>query len=324
MNFKDKNILVTGGAGCIGSMLSRKLVELGANITIVDNFSRGSMENIKDFVDKIDYWKADLTERRITIEAVKNQSVVVMLACILGGIEELQRVPATLSYRNLMVDLNTIEACKEEGIKKVLYASTAMVYGKECELPCKEDDLELGKSFYTVYGRCKYLMEHILKSYHEEYEMDIKILRFFNVYSEFEEFSEKSHVIPALIYKTLTLNQNPLVVWGTGNQKRSFTYASDIVDGTLLALEKAPSCVPINLGSPDSIPIRTIAEKILFLCDRDFTQIKFDTSKPEGAPDMSADVSRTEKLLGWEHKICLDEGLKKTIEGYEGKCKNEA
>lgn len=317
MSWEQENILVTGGCGMIGSHLSRRLTELDANVRIVDDLSRGSVDNIKDFRDKVDFHRMDLTSSVSANMAVSDKDIVVMFACVLGGIEELMRVPAILSYRNLMVDLNTIEACRIKGVKKVLYASTAMVYGKECKLPCKEDDPELGKSFYTVYGRCKYLMEHVLKSYSEQYGMDIKILRFFNVYSEFEEFNLKSHVIPALIYKTLTLKQDPLVVWGTGEQRRSFTYASDIVSGILLALRKAPNCVPINLGSPYGIPIRTIAEKILFLCDKDFKRITFDTNKPEGASDMGADISRSKELLGWDPRVSLDDGLRRTIEGYK-------
>ena len=317
MQWKNRNVLVTGGCGMIGSALTRKLVNLGANVRVVDDLSRGKLYNVEDIKDKIEFMKLDLTNFENAKSAVKGQEKVFMFAAVLGSINELINKPAEIGYRNLLIDMNTFEAARREGIRHIMFASSAAVYGKDCKVPLGEDDLEIGKSFFSIYGRCKYLSEHMLKAYGKQYHIKSAILRFFNVYSSVEPFSLESHVIPALCYKAMVLKQDPFVIWGSGEQTRSFVHTYDVIDGILMAMEKAPNGMPINLGTPDAIKIKDLANKILELTGHNPSKIIFDTNKPEGAHDRTANDDRAKEILGWVPKLTLEDGLKETIEGFK-------
>lgn len=317
MDWKGKRICVTGGCGNIGSPLVERLSKLGAEVLVVDNLSRGKIENIQvngRLLPNVKFVNANLTREGVAQKYIKDQDVVIALAAYLAGIVELLKNQTFASYNNSLIDQYTLKAVAENGIPQILFASSACTYGEEAPLPCKEEDV--GGTYDSMYGRTKHYSEFLVKEYAKAYGIKTTIFRFFNVYCGKEEFSLKSHVIPGLIFKALH-KMEPFVIWGTGEQTRSFTYADDIVGGILLGIEKSTNADPINLGSPNKIKIKDLASKILEISDYKPKKIVFDTSKPEGAHDRCADISKAKKLLGWEPEISLEEGLRRTIKDYK-------
>lgn len=322
MTVKNKNILVTGGCGMIGSALSRELVNRGANVTIADNLSRGSLDNIEDFSHDVNFKKLDLRHPDSARIAVGDNDVIIMLAAVVDGITELLDKPASTGYTNTMIDLNTINAAKESDAKQVVFASSACSYGPSCTVPVIETDTKMGLDFDSIYGREKYYMEHLIRAYGQQYGIKSTILRFFNVFSEFEPLSIKSHVIPCFCYKAMVLKQDPFEVWGSGEQTRSFVHTDDIVNGILLAMEKAPDGTPINLGTPEKVKIKDLAKMVLEYSGHNPNNgIIYDTSKPEGVHDRAASNERAKRLLGWEPSMSFEEALKQTVEGFRKKAR---
>jgi nucleoside-diphosphate-sugar epimerase len=317
MNWEGMRVCVTGGCGNIGSPLVEKLSDMGAEVLVIDNLCRGRLENIyRDgkLLPNVKFVQADLTKEETAKTYIKDQDVVVALAAYLAGIVELLQNQTYASYNNSLIDQFTLKAVAENNIPHVAFASSACTYGKETPIPCKEENA--GGTYDSMYGRTKHYSEFLVQEYAKAYGLKATIFRFFNVYSGKEEFSLKSHVIPGLAYKALT-KMDPYVIWGTGEQSRSFIHADDVVRGILLGIEKSTDASPINLGTPEKVKIKDLAEKILEISGFKPRKIMFDTSKPEGVHDRCADNTKAKKILGWEPVISLDEGLKRTIDDFK-------
>ncbi|MFH0929178.1 MAG: NAD(P)-dependent oxidoreductase [Candidatus Aenigmatarchaeota archaeon] len=317
MNWEGMRVCVTGGCGNIGSPLVEKLSDLGAEVLVIDDLSRGNLKNIYrdgNLLPNVKFVHADLTKENVAKTHIKDQDVVVALAAYLAGIVELLKNQTFASYQNSLIDQYTMKAAAENGVKHIVFSSTACTYGKEAPLPAKEENA--GGTYDSMYGRTKHYSEFLVKEYAKAYGMKATIFRFFNVYSGKEEFSLKSHVIPGLTYKALN-EMDPFVIWGTGEQTRSFIHADDVVRGILLGIEKSHNADPINLGTPEKVKIKDLAYKILEVCDFKPKKILFDTTKPEGVHDRCADNTKAKKILGWEPVVSLDDGLSRTIDDFK-------
>jgi nucleoside-diphosphate-sugar epimerase len=320
MNFEGIRTLVTGGAGFIGSHLVDELVRKGAEVRVVDNLSRGKLENLEQCRDKIEFVKGDLTEKDIAESVLKDIDFCFHLAAVVGGVEYMASHPAEF-LKTMLMNYNIIEACRKIDVERLLYTSSACAYPVHLQesvdqAPLKEEDaLKYGAMPDSDYGWAKLLGEVQCQSYHRAYGMKISIVRPFNPYGPRESFDPKdSHVIPSLIRKAV-FREHPFVVWGSGQQIRAFTYISDIVEGIILGIEKVPDADPVNLGSSEYTTIRELAELILKLTNYN-TNIVWDKTKPEGVKVRRSDMSKAFRLLGWEPKISLEEGVKKTIDWY--------
>jgi UDP-glucose 4-epimerase len=322
MSWKGKRVTVTGGAGFIGSHLVNRLVQLEANVTVVDDLSRGRIENLEKSRNAIRFIRGDLRDSTIAEEVCRDADIVFHLAAIVGGVKKMQTFQ-TLSSMIPVVDYNVFEACRKRDVKHLLYTSTACVYPvflqtKEYThyLLKEEDALKYGAMPESLYGWCKLLGEITARRYHDEYGIDVSIVRDFNVYGEREDFDlETGHVIPALVRKCVE-KHNPVIVWGSGDQERSFVHVSDVVDGMILASEKIKDATPVNLGTQERIKIKELAKLILKLTGHN-TEIIFDPTQPQGVFTRCPDLSRARNLLGWQHTISLEDGLKRTIEWYK-------
>jgi UDP-glucose 4-epimerase len=325
MNFwKYKNVLVTGGASFIGSYLVDKLVELGANVTVVDNLSSGKLENLQQSISKIQFIREDLeyaTLERLT-EIFKRQEIVFHLAATHGGRGYIHTHPADVCS-NFAIDHHVYEACSRAGVDKIVFASSACVYPPNLQAQTgssyllKEEDSDPFKldeplSADIEYGWAKLMGEIQLIAFIKQYEIKGCITRFVTAYGPREN---ETHAIIALIYKAFE-RMDPYVIWGSGEQERDFTYVSDIVDGTLLAAEKIDDGTPINLGTGKRYKLKEVAEKIFEIMEWHPKEVIYDTSKPVGVVSRALDISRAKQLLGWEPTISLEDGLKKTIEWY--------
>jgi|TARA_B110000438_G_C15816216_1_gene652069 nucleoside-diphosphate-sugar epimerase len=312
--YKNKNILIIGGNGFIGSHLTEKLIKTGANITIVGKKSKP--KNLKN-INEIKYVKTDLTELKECKKIIKNFDIVFQLAGIAGGIEYSASNHGSLFTKNSMINLNTLEAAKESSVEFYQYLSSVGIYPNKKNLLKEEDGFEKDPDMsHFGYGWAKRVGELQCKMFSDEFGMKISVIRPDNTYGPRDNFDPKqSRVIPSLIYKTFESNKN-IEVWGSGNQKRTFVYVKDLIRGMLLGLEKHPKADPINISSGIEISIKEVVEKIIKISNKQIN-IKFDKTKPESSYKRCMDINKARNFLKFCPKWNMEEGLKETIEWYK-------
>jgi GDP-L-fucose synthase len=305
--FENKRILVTGGAGFLGSFIVDKL----------KNEEKIAPENLliprsKDF---------DLRKWENCTKVVKNIDLVIHLAARVGGIGFNKKFPATLFYENAIIGIQMMEAARLEGVQKFVALGTVCAYPKYTSVPFKEEDLWNGYPEETnaPYGLAKKMLLVQAQSYREQYGFNAIYLLPVNLYGPGDNFDpEQSHVIPALIKKMVDAKlegRTEVVIWGTGKVSREFLYVEDAAEGILLATENYDRSDPVNLGSGKEIRIKDLVKLIAKLTD--YTgRILWDTSKPDGQPRRCLDTSRARKEFGFQAKTDLVEGLRKTIDWY--------
>lgn len=316
-------VLVTGGASFIGSHLVDELVRLGAKVTVVDNLSSGRLENLADSVKKIRFVKMDLEycDADETIELFKEINIVFHLAAAHGGRGYIDAHPADVCS-NFVIDHHVFESAWKAGVEKVVFASSACVYPPRLqsqydsnyllkESDCDPSNLSQPLSADLEYGWSKLMGEVQLNAFIKQCGLKGCSVRFVTAYGPREN---ETHAIIALIYKAFE-RMNPFIIWGTGEQDRDFTYVSDIVTGTILAPEKVEDGSPINLGTGRRFKLKDVASIIFDIMDF-HPKVVFDASKPIGVVSRALDITRAKKLLGWEPKVSLEEGLRRTIEWY--------
>jgi len=320
MNWKGSKILVTGGAGFIGSHLVPKLLELGCEVFVADNFSRGVRENIEPFLDRIHVYDVDLTKLENCLLATKEVDCVFHLAASVGGIHFIKKEHVGGATPSVLMNANMLEAARINDVERFLFTSSACVYKEETlELnEFKEEDAYPANPL-TTYGWAKLIGEIQCKSYHLDYGIKCSVVRIFNAYGENENLDPKwSHVIPSLIRKAINYPTEEFTLFGDGGQQRAFLYVEDCVDGLVLSMEKIENAIPINLGSEEVISVKDLAHKIIGLSTKNI-DIKSDPSRPQGTRRYCADTTKMKEVLGWSPVVCLDEGLKRTYEWAERK-----
>lgn len=335
--WKDTNVLVTGGASFIGSHLVDKLVDYGANVTVLDDLSSGTLDNLSQSLHKVKFVTHNLeyNAKDVLKTLFKDQEYVFHMAAIHGGRGYINTHPADVCS-NLALDHHVFQACSDSNVKKVIFASTACVYptslqetiGSDYKLKesdCDTKNLEGYLSADMEYGWAKLMSEIQMLAFYKQYGLKNVSLRFVTAYGPREN---ETHAIIALIYKAIE-KMDPYQIWGDGKQERDFTYVEDIVEGCLLAAEKINDGIPINLGTGTRYSINTVAEMIFKILNWKPKKIVYEPLKPVGALSRALDNSRAKTLLGWEPKFTLEEGLKKTIDWYKshhkiiGTIKNE-
>ncbi|HLA22473.1 MAG TPA: NAD-dependent epimerase/dehydratase family protein [Nitrosopumilaceae archaeon] len=334
MDWAKRKVIVTGGAGFIGSTLVDALLSKGAEVTVVDKLLfpaaswiwQAKLQRLSDIYQKHGYKDAQIhvidlnsEKERFQLLAQKHDTVF-HLSAVFGGREFVDTQQVECS-KMLAIDHNVISTSYEAGISHLHYSSSACVYPPSLNKPdvlLKEDDiLSTGEGWNTsdnLYGFAKLMGEMQLLAYYKERGFKSSACRYLTVYGP--GGFDSSHAISALIGKALH-HQDPYEVWGTGNQERGFTFVSDIVNGSMLAAEKISDATAVNLGWDKRYKIRDVAETILRLSGHKPSKIHFDTSKPEGPFSRALDISLAKKLLGWEPKVDLEEGLTRSIEWHK-------
>jgi nucleoside-diphosphate-sugar epimerase len=317
IDFDEKKVLVTGGAGFIGSHLVDELLRRNADVRVVDDLSRGNINNIAHCKDRIEFIQGDLVDVKTAEAALRDVEICFHLASVVGGVEFMASHPAEI-LKNLSINYSVIDACRKKNTERLLYTSSACVYPVDLQTaedqpPLKENDvLAYGAKPDSDYGWTKLLGEIQCQAYYRSYGMKIAIVRPFNPYGPRESFDPKdSHVIPSLIRKAVR-RENPFVVWGDGTQARSFEYVEDLVEGIILAIGKKVDADPINLGGSNPVTIRELAELVLQLTGYN-TSITWNTSRPQGVRSRKADMSKSRNILGWKLRTPLKEGLMQTL-----------
>jgi GDP-L-fucose synthase len=302
----DKMVLITGGAGFLGSFVVEKLKERGCGSIFIPRS--------KDY---------DL----INMEAVKRlykdakPDIVIHLAARVGGIGANRANPGKFFYENLMMGVQVMEAGRQAGIEKFVALGTICAYPKFTPVPFKEENLWNGYPEETnaPYGLAKKMFLVQAQAYRQQYGFNAIYLLPVNLYGPRDNFNpESSHVIPSLIKKCINAvsnNDSQITVWGTGKATREFLYVEDCAGAIVLAAERYNKPEPVNIGAGFEISIKELVELIARLTEFK-GEIIWDTTKPDGQPRRMLDTSKAEREFGFKAKTLFEEGLKKTIDWY--------
>lgn len=316
-------IIITGGAGMIGSILCKKLSEDNHEIYVIDNLFRGKFNYIENYVDKEKFFKSDLSNENeinklLELDFLQGADVFIHLADIVAGISYVFDNEFEIFRINNLINTNAFYLAKKLDIKKIIYAGTACSFPKEKQisLDSKLDDKDLFPSHpESGYGWSKLIgqleLEYMVKNNFLNQGIS---LMFHNVYGPNCDFDlNTSQFIPATINKILSGNDN-LVVWGSGAQGRSFVYVDDIVDALLFAINyKNKGYYYGQVSSDRCVSIKEIVNHLVEISGKKIN-ISFDKSKPEGDKGRYGYSEFVNEELGWKTKTDLKIGLKKTYQ----------
>ncbi len=301
--WRGKKVVVTGGAGFLGTYIVSKLEALGVTPIVPRS--------------KTD----DLRKLEVCKKVVKGMDVIIHAAGDVGGIGYNREKPGSLFYDNLMMGAQLMEESRKAMVGKFVAIGTICAYPKFTPVPFKEEDLWIGYPEETnaPYGLAKKMMLVQSQSYRQQYNFNSIFLLPVNLYGPRDNFNpETSHVIPALIKKFVdakSRGDQHVVAWGTGKATREFLYVEDCADAIIQATEKYNKSEPVNIGSSFEISIKDLANLI-----KDIVgfkgEIVWDTTKPDGQPRRKLDTSKAIKEFGFKSKTNFRNGLKSTIEWY--------
>jgi GDP-L-fucose synthase len=304
--FRNKTIIVTGGAGFLGSEVVRQLQ--------ARECLRIAVPRQREF---------DLTQEtaisRLLEEA--KPDIIIHLAAVVGGIGANQQHPGEFFYKNLLMGTQLFEKARQFGVQKFVAIGSICAYPKFTPVPFKEEDFWNGYPEETnaAYGLAKKMMLVQSQAYRQEYGLNSIYLLPVNLYGPGDNFDlQTSHVIPALIRKCLEAKQQGdrhVEVWGTGQVSREFLYVSDAAEGILLATEHYDNGEPVNLGVGQEIFIKDLASLIVRLSGFQ-GEVRWDASKPDGQPRRCLDTTRAQREFGFKATTPLEVGLQKTIDWY--------
>ena len=295
------NFIVTGGAGFIGSHLTKHLIKQGHNVSVIDSLRRGSLDNLKEIKDKIDFHEIDILDYDKMKNVAKNANGIFHQAA-LGSVPQSFKEPEEYHRVNAIGTENVLKLAQEFDFK-VVYASSSSVYGNQEKFPIKED---AEKKPLNPYGKSKLEAEKFAKKYAD---MGVKVigLRYFNVFG-IGQNSNYAGVIPKFIERLV--QHKPPIIFGDGNQLRNFTFIDDVVEANILAFENKTEHAFINIATGVMTSVKELAEIMIRLSGLPLEPI-YETAREGDIVKSQADTSLAKNLINWEPKTSLEEGLKK-------------
>ncbi len=303
--------LVTGGAGFIGSHIAGELVRKGHSVRIIDNFSTGKRENISSFVDDIELVEADIREFKVCREVVEGMDFVLHQAALTSvplSIED----PLLTNEINITGILNLLLASREAKVQRLVFASSAAVYGDDSQLPKTENMEGLPISPYALSKR---VGELYCRLFSQLYGLSTVSLRYFNIFGPRQDpFSQYASVIPNFIGKML--NDEKPAVFGDGEQSRDFLYVSNVVDANILALKATGvSGEVFNIAGGEKTTVNSLIEELNGALDKEI-EPSYDDPRPGDIKHSYADISKARKMLKYEPTVSFKEGLNETVRWY--------
>ena len=303
--------LVTGGGGFIGSNIAHELLKRGEQVRIIDNFSTGRRVNIEDITDKVDLIDGDIRDFWTVTKAVEGVDYILHQAA-LPSVPRSVENPLTSNQVNIDGTLNLLEAAKQAGVRRFVYASSSSVYGDTPTLP-KIEDMELTP--LSPYAVTKLAGEKYARVFYNLYGLETVGLRYFNIFGPRQDpTSQYSAVIPKFI--TALVSGRKPVVYGDGEQSRDFTYVANAVEANLLA-----ATVPgmggrvFNIACGGQFTLNNLLDELRSIIGVD-TPAEYDPPRPGDIKHSFADISKAEKELGFHPSVSFKDGLKKTFEWF--------
>ena len=319
--FKNAKVLVTGGAGFVGINLINRLLDEGAQV-------RATLYNkdpvIKDH--RIEYIRGDLRLEEDCEKVVDGMDYIFMCAANTSGAKVMSTTPLVHLTPNMLMNIQMLQAAYTFGVKKFLFISTNTVYPLT-DFAVKESDVtnEFYESYHIV-AWMKRFTEIVCEMYSNRIKEPMKtiVVRPGNLYGPYDKFDwEKSKVIPAIMRRAIE-RHDPFEVWGDGMDLKDFLYIDDCIDGLMLAMEKLEEFEPINIASGIPVTIREVLAEILKSSEYTDADVQYDSSKPTMIPKRMIDISLAKEKLGFEPKVPLKDGIKRTVEWYKDYYKNSS
>ncbi|MGE3858347.1 MAG: NAD-dependent epimerase/dehydratase family protein [Dehalococcoidia bacterium] len=316
--WNNRRVTVGGGCGLIGSYLVPLLVDAGARVTVIDNLQNGVRENIAPVADRITFIEGDLRERRDCRQWLTDQDLFLNLAARASGVGFSRTHHATMLMDNLASCVVPLDVARECGVSHAVVISSSCVYDDSVPVPTPEIGAFEGwpERVNEGYGWAKRIEELAASYLRAETGMQVTVLRPFNVYGGNYPWhsGERAHVIPSLVKRVLD-GEDPLVVWGSGEQRRNFLHGADAAFAMLKVVEAGPGD-PVNIGYEDDTRIADLVNLVCDVTGRS-PRIVFDRSKPDGQARKSADATRLRALTGgYEPRISLREGIEDMVRWY--------
>lgn len=302
---------MAGGSGLVGTHLTRRLLEIGAEVR--SSFNSRAPAQLAECYDRYDF-----TRFEDCLRATQDRECVFLCAVQSSGVLGMKKSPSAMLLPNLEIHAGILEACQKNKVKKVIWISSSTVY-QEAFFPIKEHELDLNKPTYSLYQGVGWLyryIEQLGRFYHEQGGLQVGIIRTTSIYGPHDQFDDaKSHVVPALIKRALR-KEDPFVVWGREDTVRDFIYVEDLVDALVrMANDEPCSCEPLNVCNGQPMTIRNAVDAILLACGHAVVPC-FDSSKPTAVPYRALDMSRFEARYGKGPRTSFADGIRKTIDWY--------
>ncbi|HJP66312.1 MAG TPA: NAD-dependent epimerase/dehydratase family protein [Actinomycetota bacterium] len=309
-------ILVTGGAGFIGSAVVRRLLQDGRDVRVVDDFSKGKPENLPAGVD---FLSGDLSDRDVARRAFDGVELCFHLAAKIGGIGYFHRYPADILDDNNLMLSSVFRTATDLGTK-VVYVSSSMVFERVGEFPTPEEAIDRYPPPFSAYGFSKLVGEWYCRAFHDQFGTPFAIARPFNAYGPGELPEGEpgiAHVIPDLIRKILS-GVRPVELFGDGSQTRSFTYVDDVADAIVtIGTHPEGDGQDFNIGTGTETSVNELLERLWRACGEHGTpEVVTTEALAVDVQRRVPDVTKINRLLGWSSKVDLDEGLERTVGWY--------
>lgn len=292
-------LLVTGGAGFIGSNIVHQALKMGHEVVVLDNISSGYRENL---APDVPFFEVDIREGEKVLEAAHGCDVIVHLAASVGNKRSIDH-PLLDAQINVLGTLNVLEAARKHGIQRVVFSSSAGIFGELKTLPIAEDHPQDPDS---PYGTTKLAAEKMCLVYNKLYGMKNICLRYFNVYGPNQRFDAYGNVIP--IFFNRVLRNQPITIFGDGEQTRDFVNVKDVVQANLRSAFSAEASGVFNIGSGTRITINELARMVIEASGREI-RLEYGQPRPGDVRDSLADIHAAGQALGYEPNVKMSEGL---------------
>lgn len=304
-------LLVTGGAGFIGSNICRRLVSQGRFVRIIDNLSTGHLHNLDGIIDKVEFIQADMGEPAVAREAMDGIDVVLHQGA-LPSVPKSVENPAATHKHCVDATFNLLIAARDAGIKRFVYAASSSAYGESLTLP-KVETMQTAP--LSPYAAAKLVGEYYCKVFYTVYGLETVSLRYFNIFGPYQDpTSQYAAAIPAFV--TSILKDTPPTIYGDGEQSRDFTYVDNVIAANLLAAEaEATHGEVVNIACGEQITINAVIEHINRCVGKNVKPL-YVPDRPGDVKHSLADISLAEKVIGYKPVVTFAEGLEKAIEWY--------